>query len=29
MMLYLLAYALGARIRVDDLERVPAWAASA
>jgi glutamine---fructose-6-phosphate transaminase (isomerizing) len=29
MSLYLLAYALGAKIRLDDLRRVPDWAASA
>jgi glutamine---fructose-6-phosphate transaminase (isomerizing) len=29
LMCYLLAYALGARIRVDDLRRLPEWAASA
>jgi glucosamine--fructose-6-phosphate aminotransferase (isomerizing) len=29
MLLYLLAYALGAKIRLDDLRRVPDWAASA
>ena len=29
MMCYLLAHALGAKIRVDDLQRIPEWTASA
>ncbi len=29
MLMYLLAYALGARLKIDDLRKIPAWAASA